>query len=409
MHIKKSQILASASLGLLLLGCNVIRTRSIDSEEPTTYSTQQLEEDISAYASYCRHELGFDGVEIPPMNCLDGTEIPTLIDGKPPSEAQYQQLAKSEIGCDQPSWLQGIGCVNYNFVLKRKISDDVQLALICRSRSFSTVDNLTARRKTYDAKQDLESFKKLYYFDSLGLIVTNGKSGKTCFFDQVDPVYGGFIPYPDRRSPPAASELPAPKPTEALAKSELIQNEVLTVTPDKTWKKPFQTARNDRCTICHDSGPWKHSPWLPPGLDIPANDKSIPYIAIGPSFEYWRTTFEPTAINTADIQVKTATGSKTEPQLCTSCHRIGREATCRDMINYATGHASPGKLSPAGAAARARRWMPPIAADAAALSDTDFVKHWDDHYKAHYDALRACCDNPKQDGCTQTRFGTNNK
>lgn len=405
--IMPSQIFKFFIIGLsfgLTTSCNVLRPRADESQDPTS-NTTALNEDISTYAAYCRQELEFVEVDIPPLNCLDGVEIPVLIDGKPPTATQYPLLAKSEIGCDQPSWLEGLGCMNYNFVLTRKLNDNVDLALICRSRHFSSADDRAARVKIYEAKQDLESFKNLYYFDSLGMIVSNKKSGKTCFFDQVDPVYGGFIPYPDRKTPPTANEVPLPRPAgELLAKKE-IQDQVLQVTPDITWKKPFQTARNDRCTMCHDSGPWKHSPWLPPEVKVPANNKNIPYIAIGPAFDYWRTTFEPTAISTADVKVSTAEGVRTEPQLCTSCHRIGREMTCRQMIEFATGHVEPGPLSATGKTAHARKWMPPSTKEIAELSDEEIIKNWQTRYQPHYEALRKCCSDPKQEGCTQTTFG----
>ena len=390
----------------LLTNCNVLRPGAKNSDEPQSNSSE-LNEDISAYATYCRQELGFVGTEIPALNCLDGVEIPALIDGKSPTAAQYALLAKSEIGCDQPSWLEGLGCINYNFVLTRKINDNVDLALICRSRNFSSADDRATRSKIYEAKKDLASFKSLYYFDSLGMIVSNNKSGKTCFFDQIDPVYGGFIPYPDRKSPPTIDELPSPKPQGELLTNKEIQENVLNVTASKTWIKPFQTARSDRCTMCHDSGPWKHSPWLPAEVNVPANNQSIPYIAIGPAFNYWRVDFEPTSISTTPVQITTADGTKTEPQLCTSCHRIGREATCRQMIDFATGHTDPGPLSATGKTAHARQWMPPPSKDLQSLSDDEFKKNWDTHFKAHYEALRKCCQNPKQDGCTQTPFGQN--
>lgn len=400
---------AGTLAGVALLSCNILRPKASDADSPAGFSTQELNEDISAYAAMCRHELGFDDVVIPPMNCLDGTEIPTLIDGKPPTADQYQRLAAGQLGCDQPSWLEGIGCVNYNFVLTRKLNDQVDLALICRSRNFSSVDNLASRRKIYEAKQDIDSFRRLYYFDSLGMIVANKKTGKTCFFDQVDPVFGGFIPYPDRRTIPTADELPSPRPSDAIATNPVIQNDVLTVTPAKTWKKPFQTARVDRCTICHDNGPWKHTPWLTDAVQIPSNDKNIPYTALGPAFEYWRTTFEPTAVTTADVKVTASDGTvRSEPQLCTSCHRIGREGTCRDMINFATGKANPGLLSETGKNPHLRRWMPPPTKEAALMNEADFVKDWEAKYKAHFDAMRRCCDDPRQEGCIQTRFGSAN-
>jgi hypothetical protein len=362
---------------------------------------QQADKDISSYAELCRQELGLVGVNISPMNCLDGVEIPLLIDGKPPSEDQYKLLAGGKLGCDTPSWLNEAGCINYNFVLHRAITADVDLALVCRSRHFTSLKDRRARERDYQASSSVADFKALYYFDSLGLILSHKKTGKTCFFDQVETVYGGFIPFPDRRTPPSLEELPEPRPTREISRNPEIKASVLEVTPAKTWKKPYQTAALDRCTTCHDSGPWKHTPWLPPEITIPSNPKGVPMIAIGPVFEDWRVTFEPTAISTDPVNVI----GKLEPQVCTSCHRIGRESTCKSMIDFASGIKDPGQMSPRGLEVHRRRWMPPQSEAERALTDSDFIKEWDAKYKPHYDALRRCCDHPKEAGCRMEPFG----
>lgn len=338
---------------------------------------------------------------IPPLNCLDGIEIPVTIDGDAPTASQYQDLSQGKIGCDNPSWLDGAGCINYNFLIHKKLNNDVDLALVCRSRKYSNYKDRAKRESEYNLAPTPESFKSLFYFDSLGMIVTNRTTGKTCFFDQVDPVYGGFIPYPDRRIGATREELPDPKPTPQITDDPIFQKKILGITPDVTWKKPFQTARIDRCTLCHDSGPWKHSPWLPANAGIPSNPIASPYVAIGPAFEYWRTTFEPTAISTAPVKVD----GRVEPQMCTSCHRIGREATCKSMIDFATGHAAAGPQSNRGKQPKSTHWMPPISDHMKALSDESFLENWNRDARPHYEALKRCCNNPHLSECTATKFG----
>ena len=123
-------------------------------------------------------------------------------------------------------------------------------------------------------------------------------------------------------------------------------------------------------------------------------------IPIGPIFEGWRSLHRPTAVTTAPVDVN----GKKEPQLCTSCHRIGFEETCRNGIGFATGQKDIVKVSQLGQNARVRYWMPPETADTKKLNDHDFEVDWQTRYKAHYDAMRRCCDNPGQDGCVIEPF-----
>ena len=203
---------------ILMLVCSVTACHLIqrdDTAHPPVASNSALQPedtDISKYAELCRAELGFVGVPIAPLNCLDGGEVALQIDGMEPTDEQYKLLSEGKLGCDNPSWLLAAGCLNYNFVSHRSITEDVDLALVCRSRYYTTAKNRQAREAAYKVSSSAADFKALYYFDSLGMIVSNKKTGKTCFFDQVDPVYGGFIPFPDRIKPPSLEELPYPKP-----------------------------------------------------------------------------------------------------------------------------------------------------------------------------------------------------
>lgn len=405
MRVRTSKMIlicASLAVAAAVTACNLINHHEPDiNPSAPTITLQPEDKDVSKYAELCRQELGFVGVNIPPLNCLDGGEVPLEIDGKSPSEEQYKLLSEGKIGCDNPSWLHEAGCINYNFVLHRAVNDSVDLALVCRSRHYTSLKNKQSRLAAYSADSSVANFKALFYFDSLGIIVSNKKTGKTCFFDQVDPVYGGFIPFPDRREAPSIEELPLPRPSGEAALDAAIKWEVLDVTPQKTWKKPYQMAVVDRCTICHDSGPWKHTPWIPDGVKIPPNPTGVPLIVIGPIFEEWRVMFEPTAITTDPVVIN----GRSESQLCTACHRIGRESTCKVFMDYAAGLKNPSLMSKQGLEPHRRRTMPPQTNETKSMNDADFIKDWDTRFKPHFDALKRCCDNPKLPGCRTEPFG----
>ncbi len=382
-----------------MASCQLMRKPK--NESATAPSSKEIDENIASYAAFCRQELGFEGIEIPALNCLDGAEVPMTLNGQNPTAEQYQSLSEGKAHCDQPSWLDGLGCINYNFVQHRKISEAVDLALICRKRKFSSPLTRAQRQKQYLDNPSAQNFEDLFFFESLGMIVTNKESGKTCFFDQVDLTYGGYVAFPDQRTPPQLSQLPEPKPSKEVLSDDRLKGLLSKLTPDIVWKKPFQTARNDRCTSCHDSGPWIHTPWLPKEAGIPKNSMTSSYTAIGPAFEFWGSTFEPTAIDSSKVLID----GNSNPQLCTTCHRIGREYTCKVLLPVATGESSDLTFMSSSADPKKRRWMPPPTESELKLSDEDFEKNWKKKYFPHYQALKNCCDNPLQEGCTSTKFG----
>ncbi len=358
--------------------------------------TKLTDGDVVEYARYCKQELGIPEAVQAPFNCMDGAEIPITIDGEPPTEANYANLATGKIGCDRPSWLGEGPCSNYAFVQQRQLADGVEAVLLCRMRSFSTPKDRAARLADYQAKPTFDNFMGYYVFDSLGLIWANTKTGKTCFFDFVGKTYGGYVPSPDDEKAPTFAQLPDPKPPTELApgsgKEKLWQRSARL-----TWKSPHEVAEKDNCIRCHDTGAFKSSPWVKQVYAVPHNDQNLPYQVIGKSFAAWQQHFPARAIST--LPVKGSSGAD-EPQVCTSCHRIGAQATCALHLYFATGDSAPVKLSDQGESFALKNWMPPSPDAWKALADEGAKDAWHKAYDRHVSRLKCCCANPQAVGCT---------
>ncbi len=351
--------------------------------------------DVVGYAKFCKQEL-----EIPPevlaaWNCMEGTEIPVTIDRKPLDEANYKSLIERTTGCDLPSWLGEEPCSNYAFVTQREIAPNVQAYLLCRMRAFSSYKDRAARRAEYETTPTFANFMAYYVFDSLGLIWTNTQSGKTCYFDFVGKTYGGYVPSPDDEAQPSWASLPDPKPPVEIGEGK-ERTFLWKRNARDTWKPPGEVGSKDNCIRCHDSGPFKSSPWIRQVVPVPHNDVKTPYLVVGTALESWKERFPVKAISTAPLD----NNGTAEPQMCTQCHRIGNQATCGSEIAYATGKAAPGKLSPHGDLFATKTWMPPHPAAWKDKTDAEVQKAWTDAYDKHVTRLRCCCDNPAAKGCT---------
>lgn len=403
---------AAALLALavgLPAACSLVKKKSQDPVENEAagggkkFSEDQLKanDDVIGYAQYCKQELEVPPATLAPFNCMDGLEIPVTIDGKPLTEANYKELVAHKTGCDLPSWLGTEPCANYAFVQEREIAPNVPAYLFCRLRAFSNFKSRAERLADYQAKPTFENFMSYYVFDSLGLIWTNTKSGKTCYFDFIGKTYGGYVPSPDDETLPTFEALPNPKPPVEIAAG--TDREFLWKRNGRaTWKPPTEVAAKDDCIRCHDSGPFKSSPWIRQVMLVPHNAENTPYLIIGSALSSWKERFPVKAISTAPID----NNGKLEPQICTSCHRIGSLDTCATNLAFATGSNEPGKLSPTGELFKNKAWMPPPPAAWHDKSDPEFQKLWEDSYAKHVKRLRCCCDNPSAKGCTSQDLTT---
>lgn len=362
--------------------------------------------DVVDYAKLCKAELGMPEAILPPWNCVEGTEIPITVGGKPLDAATYKTLARTGNGCDKPSWLGDVPCSNYAFVQRREITADVSAVLLCRMRGFSNEKGVAARRADYEKDQQFTAFRALYDFDSLGLIWTNKKTGKTCFFDYVGKVFGGYVPSPDDDRVPAYDAMPEPKPPKTLP-AGVTEEVVWKKTARTTWKAPKEVAEKDNCVRCHDTGPFKSSPYMDQALKFEPNNMAVPFLIVGKVMERWRQQFPLYAISTTKVQASAGEAD----QLCTSCHRIGSQASCDEEIAFAVGESAPATLSAHGAGFFNRMWMPPLPAELvtswSGKNERQLKAAWTGLYAAHVQKLRCCCQTPNARGCTHQDITVN--
>lgn len=363
----------------------------------TTPGKLTPENDVIEYAKLCKRELGIEHLPtLPHWNCLEGKEVPTTIQGLPLDADNYRLLTQHKIACDTPSWLGAEPCSNYGFVTHRTLAPNVEAYLICRDQKFTNHRDKAGRLAEFKASPGADSFNSLYAFDSLGMIWTNTKTGKTCFFDFVGTVYGGYIPSPDDDHIPDYHELPDPKPPTELSTGTIV-SQVWKRNARGTWRSPEHLADNDACIMCHDTGALKGTPWVETVMSIPANPMKVPMILVGKSIIKWKDKYPVKAISTAPVTVN----GKTEPQICTTCHRIGNLATCNADLGYSIGAAIPSNLPSTTAKDFFHRvWMPPAPESWKGKSDSELGKLWNDAYGPHVKRLMCCCKNPNAINCT---------
>jgi len=356
--------------------------------------------DVVAYANQCKEALGLPEAVLPPMNCLEGQEVLITVEGEPLDEAVYQRLATGEVGCDSPSWFPGFECQNYAFVQRRTLAPDVEAVLICRSREWRDHRDKAARLEAYREDPTPEGYKGLFTFDSFGLIWTHVKTGKTCFFDFVGEVYGGYVASPDDPEPPTLQDLPEPPPPDPLTDTA-EQRSWWSQGARGVWRRPIDVAMTGQCAACHDGGPFIRTPWLNDLDVVPTIADTVPYAIVGEIFESWNYLLRMWSVST--LPVPRPDGTE-EAQVCTSCHRIGAAETCARRIDYYTGKALPPGTHDAATAAAHRALMPPPPAEWLDLDEEEHQEAWEVLYGDHYEMLRCCCDHLGALGCTYQRL-----
>jgi len=340
------------------------------------------------YAMYCKSELGLPPEPMKPWNCLDGLEIPITVNGKPLNADNYPKLSSGSVGCDNASWLiPEESCMNYAFVAERNLTPDVKGVIICRNRKYTSPANKIVRRQSVNTEKSVASLIDYYQIDTVGLIWTHMKTGKTCFFDYRGN-YGGYIPSPDDTRKPTFADLPEPK-FEKDDKGNLF-TETIWFNPSNGWRTPQFVADTDLCIRCHDSGPFLSSPWLAQVYSPPRPDKSIPYVIVGGLFTDSQQFLPPTSISTTKVL---SPSGKLEDQICTRCHRIGKHFTCNELVPFSIGVLSP-QAFPVQNPPLPPIWMPPIG-KGVHIDRPNF----DNLYAHHMRHLLCCCQNPSAINC----------
>ena len=230
--------LVYVALLILLAGC-LAGTRSdlVRGENPRHESARlgEPDYDVVAYAEHCKRELGIEA-PLPDMNYLDGVEIPVTINGQQVLDKDFPALESGQGGCDRAQWLDG-ECWTYDLIQRIEIQPDVEAVLNCRQKLYTSARSKEERIHAYEstvtrnasAAERVRSWRAIFEFDDLGLILRNRNTGKTCFFtffgklDPKDPAksysfYGGWIPAPDQNTLASRDDvfdrLPEPRPPE---------------------------------------------------------------------------------------------------------------------------------------------------------------------------------------------------
>jgi hypothetical protein len=396
---------------------------------------QSIVSNMVAYAEYCKVELGFTNpqAKLPYMSCFDSAgpdgkrrpgghqalisltmtneEIPTTTyhletngpavrDGKDVWDLIYGANGSDAQGCDDPNYLQG-RCDPYyrlNVWEPDPANQDIVAALHCRSSgekpSPSSAILAEDRLKAFtDAPEEVAPQERARLFDQwnasseIVLIMTNHKTGATCFFHAAEPYYGSHIPAPDDETDLTTkgadqkvwNELPVQPPYGiAERRNEWLRNGA------SAWARPDKM----QCTNCHDSGPWMHDPFIDSAGVLPDDKAARPYKPLGYNARF-------PIRNVKTDPVKGPDGELT-PQRCQQCHNIGNSNTCSTWIDRAVGLSYPAaasfesKIDP-----QLGKYMPQ---DHVAKSNAEYWEEWG----AHIDAIKCCCAHPTWLGCRTT-------
>ena len=195
-------------------------------------------------------------------------------------------------------------------------------------------------------------------FDDVAIIIHRKSTGATCFFQMPE----------NTGSPQDSSRVPPPH--------ELI-SETPNGSPDveQYWLSPETAERF--CQQCHDSDPFIHSPYVMQTGSVPSHPWGSYKIA-GKEFAEWLIV-ESVSVDGGNV--------------CSSCHRIGDDFSCRSFFNYAVG-SSPikGVLSDAYRYPSSH-WMPPQSPDS-----PKSLEEWQAKFQTDINKIKDCCQNANGEG-----------
>jgi hypothetical protein len=267
--------------------------------------------DFGAYVSACENELG----PAPAMaTCIEGEDLPfTYTDSsgvkKVLSRADLKETVLWEdvddintqevIQCDEPSLiirdLANGGC----FPDQKVVRKDTEF-------KGAKVTWIGVCLKTHKATTQHKN-----WFDDVGYIGYNEKTGAACFFQgrhQLDPS--------GRKAVPGDIQLPTTRLVEST----------------KPWKALVE---RDDCVRCHASGPWLHTPLVDNVVNSKTGERVMPSEKRLGKLPY-KIVFQKelqAAAGPDKWDPKVLSVPKSHPAaFCTSCHSIGFKDYCRRYI-----------------------------------------------------------------------------
>ena len=430
--------LIAFATGLPLLHCKprdhkASRAYSADlaPAEPADPRTQS----VVTYAEECAREVGLRLNQLPDMSCLAGSHIDIRVDDQVLNSGRWEAFVKDGRKCDNPQWLAPTGCYSYDYG-QNLVIGDVQVFLNCRQKMFPdqargdrTLNGATTKFERFLLfKQALatgnaaaidRTMRHAFYFNDLGMILRNSKTGKACYLTKFTGAstaegefFGGFIPSPGRASAPTAEEFQAvlnsgittgmdtDTTVTALQRESLreLSNEpLLAATPHLASAGFFHNpAGGTICVTCHITGGYKWSPFMSGSGLVPSisESKTIPFLPVGEPLK--------AAMRTAGmIEIKSTTTSA-----CTSCHRLVSTGTrgsrtCSTAFDMALGRYAGslrGQYTAKYLGYPQVSWMPDG-------HERGTEGEFNVDYATVIRKTECCCRNPSAQGCSWKRYG----
>jgi len=271
--------------------------------------------------------------DVPAFSCGDGVVIPVTVDGQTPTSYSPGMT------CDRPALLPNGDdsdgqCVPGSRILNLT-EGAKQVSVMCRQKHIRAADSLD--------------------FDEIDVIAHNSDTGATCWF-QASALSGQSI-----------DGTTVPSPTDPAS--------------SHFFNAP-QDVVNDGCGTCHDNDAFMYSPFVGQVWG------HVPQNPFGP---YYHVDLPDLGFNDWPL-----TQILPRDSTCTSCHRIGVQETCGQLMDWATGREIPPGANALGASYPLSHSMPPYHGQTEAT--------WGVINSPSVAAISSCCFDPTQAMCQATEI-----
>jgi hypothetical protein len=468
---------------LFVINYSFAQSASYESTEPANpvrkVSPPVNLNEFSEEAIECARSIGADFSKSPKfLNCFDpqyAEPLYTTADGGQPFTFENLQKITNQ-KCDYAHGATGI-CRSYAYYQnlyddgKRTLfnNPDVAGAMICRQGElnkrlyFQSTDakyvpyskqervNYYLGLKEFPEYQtsivgrkpglSIQNYMMVYGIESVAMILTNKKTGRTCFFELMDfeslrPanamrwINGAVVPFMRKTYTTTVKDLPnentskLPVPTHNLY-PEKFQEEMYGKDWWKNWWKNesrdlyFRTGEHNFCSNCHAIDPFIHSKWIMQG-DKPHRvphkilDKDVPYRLSLYSDNVVNNKLSdmnaPGLLRQVDTKPIKRPNGETTNNKCTSCHNMAADTTLKFEVDLEgsknanlEGGSIAGLLYWIGATSS---WDVTSEANTIPFSERMPLSHgftsendWYQEYRQDILSMACCIINPRAIGC----------
>lgn len=327
-------------------GTSADASGSTDADAPADHCAAACDDTDSpagvALCHSCRCKAAFDDW-LPPaeqLQCANGEPIVVYQAVTDDSGYTLEPAPPSAFRCTNPSLLTD-SC-RQGSKLGHLVHDDVSFYWICRD-PYLEVDGTVI-------------------YEDMAIIGHNGRTGATCFWDDVDNV----IHEDDTPS---------------------LDLEAASLTERQRWIETFEYTDGANCIRCHDHDPFLYTPHLQSTTWQTIANKSRPYHRVGLDGQA-----RPTGVMHLVSPAAAA---------CTGCHRVGNADTCevfaRDALgafkHYPYEDAVHDAMDPGSPHWPLAYWMP------GPTQPVDSFAQWDAMFGQAREHILSCCDDPGASGC----------